>query len=66
VSLPLLLGLGQAAAADHNPGDTRQVEFVLPVQKAAEQATALKLLFLKPIYGGVSQEGYRDYRAGSW
>ena len=47
-------------------GDTRCIEF-LPFDKALAKAKAEKrLLFLKPIYGGVDEDGARDYRCGSW
>jgi len=50
-----------------NPGDTLRVEFVLPYEKAVERARAEnRLVYLKPIYGGVDAAGYEDYRCGSW
>ena len=51
---------------DGPAGDTRRIEF-LPFDEALAKAKAEKrLLFLKPIYGGVDEEGARDYRCGSW
>ena len=48
-------------------GDPRLVEFVVPFERALEIAKEEnRLLFLKPIYGGVDEAGYRDYRCGSW
>ncbi len=48
-------------------GDTRSIKFVVPFDTALKQAKEQKrLLFLKPIYGGVDQLGARDYRCGSW
>ena len=48
-------------------GDPRKIDFVLPWAKAVEQAKAdERLIFLKPIYGGVDEDGARDYRCGSW
>ena len=57
-----LAGLAQA-----DPGDPRKIEFTLPAQSAFDKAVQQnRLLFIKPIYGGVDQAGYADYRAGSW
>lgn len=48
-------------------GDPRHIKFTLPFEKALAKAKAEnRLLFLKPIYGGVNEEGARDYRCGSW
>lgn len=50
-----------------DPGDPRKIEFTLPVRDGFERAgDENRLFFLKPIYGGVDQAGYADYRAGSW
>ena len=57
--------LTSAGLAD--PGDPRHIEFTLPADAAFKLARdENRLLFLKPIYGGVNQTGYADYRAGSW
>ncbi len=56
-----------AALASAQPGDNRKIKFTLPARDAFDRAVAEnRLLFLKPIYGGVDQAGYADYRAGSW
>ena len=45
----------------------RRIHFTLPFKKAMAKAKAEnRLLFLKPIYGGVDEIGARDYRAGNW
>ncbi len=57
----------EAPPAPKNPGDTRRVPFVLPFADALEKAKAEdRLLFVKPIFGGVDVEGAADYRCGSW
>jgi len=59
---------GFAAAGEAAPaGDARRVPFVLPFSEARARAQESKrLLFLKPIYGGVDARGAADYRCGSW
>jgi len=48
-------------------GDSLHVNFTLPFEKALKKAKQeSRLLFLKPIYGGVDQAGANDYRCGSW
>ncbi len=48
-------------------GDPRRIEFTLPFKKAMAKAKAEKrMVFLKPIYGGMDKIGARDYRAGNW
>ncbi len=48
-------------------GDLLKIDFTLPFSKALAKAKAEnRMLFLKPIYGGMDAEGYRDYRCGSW
>lgn len=68
--LPLVLHLLAASASSQGTGvagDPLHVRFTLPFEKALAKAKAEKrLLFLKPIYGGVDREGARDYRCGSW
>ena len=61
-------GVAQSAApASANPGDQRKVPFVLPFKAAFAKAKAEnRLLFIKPIYGGLDQAGADDYRCGSW
>ena len=50
-----------------NEGDVRSIEFVLPFKKALAIAKKEKrLIFLKPIYGGVDQLGAKEYRCGNW
>lgn len=50
-----------------NPGDTRSINFTLPFEKAMEKAKReQRLVFLKPIYGGMDTAGAKDYRTGSW
>ncbi len=64
----LALAVVSAATFAHaDPGDPRKIDFTLPARDAFDQAVAEnRLLFIKPIYGGVDQAGYADYRAGSW
>ena len=48
-------------------GDDRHIEFTLPYADAVAKAKAEnRLLFLKPIYGGMDVAGAKDYRCGSW
>ncbi len=48
-------------------GDLLKIDFTLPFSKALAKAKAEnRMIFLKPIYGGMDAEGYRDYRCGSW
>ena len=48
-------------------GDPRAVEFVLPVSRALEQARhENRLLFIKPVYGGMDREGALNYCRGTW
>ena len=62
-ALGVTLILMTAAAAQ----DRRRVDFTLPFEKALAKAKAeKKLLFLKPIYGGVDEIGAKDYCRGSW
>ena len=47
--------------------DNSRIQFTLPFEKALAKAKAEnKLLFLKPIYGGVDEIGAKDYCRGSW
>ena len=56
-----------AAQERRNAGDTRRVDFVLPFEAALAKAKAEnRMLFIKPIYGGVDPDGAKDYRCGSW
>ena len=60
-------GLPVTAAEVANEGDLRSIKFVLPFEKALETAKREKrLIFLKPIYGGVDQLGAKEYRCGDW
>ena len=57
--------VGPALARDG--GDPRRINFTLPFKKAMAKAQAEnRMVFLKPIYGGVDKIGARDYRAGNW
>ncbi len=66
----------EPATADDRPvpateakpgGDLLKIDFTLPFSKALAKAKAEnRMIFLKPIYGGMNAEGYRDYRCGSW
>jgi len=48
-------------------GDVCKIDFTLPFTQAMARAKREnRLLFLKPIYGGVNQAGAKDYRCGSW
>ncbi len=65
--LVLLVSADTAGGASLDGGDPRHIEFVRPFAKALEKAKAeRRLIFLKPIYGGVDAAGARDYRCGSW
>ena len=47
--------------------DTARIQFTLPFEQALAKAKAdKKLLFMKPIYGGVDEIGAKDYCRGSW
>jgi len=65
-----LIATGVLLAALAAPGlaqDTSRIQFTLPFEKALAKAkTEKKLLFLKPIYGGVDAIGAKDYCRGSW
>ncbi len=62
-NLTLVLCLAATAGAQ----ETDRIEFTLPFEKALAKAKAEnKLLFLKPIYGGVDAIGAKDYCSGSW
>lgn len=64
---PAAVGKPAVATVYENPGDARRIEFTLPFEKAMEEAKReQRLLFLKPIYGGMDAAGAKDYRAGSW
>ncbi len=64
VATTVTIGARPAAAGD---GDTRGIDFVRPFPVAQKQAQAEnRLLFVKPIYGGVDQLGAADYRCGRW
>ena len=67
----VLLGSPTAARAQDDVaragGDDRHIQFTLPYADAVAKAKAEnRLLFLKPIYGGVDAAGAKDYRCGSW
>ena len=70
ILLVSLFGLALAPGAqsqEQAAGDSRRVHFTLPYKKAlARSQAANRVLFLKPIYGGVDSEGAKDYRCGSW
>ena len=58
---------GASGAGGETPGDSRHIPFVSPFEEAQAQAVEQqRLLFLKPVYGGVDQRGAEDYRCGSW
>ncbi len=62
--IPLLLILSATLATAE---DKSRVEFTLPFEKALVKAQAEgKLLFIKPIYGGVDALGAKDYCRGRW
>ena len=51
----------------HGPYDTRHVVFERDLDKVFSQAKAeKKLVFFKPVFGGVDAEGAKDYREGCW
>ena len=55
------------AASFAGAQDTARIEFTLPFDKALAKAKAEnKLIFLKPVYGGVDAVGAKDYCSGSW
>ena len=63
----LLVFADSASVAALDGGDPRHIDFVRPFAKALEKAKAeRRLIFLKPIYGGVDAAGARDYRCGNW
>jgi len=66
--LPILgLLLLAPSLAPLSAGETGEVAFTLPFSAARAKALREgKLLFLKPIYGGVDRAGALDYREGSW
>ena len=65
VVLATAYAVGPALGA--SGGDPQRIHFTLPFKKAMAKAKAEnRLLFLKPIYGGVDEIGARDYRAGNW
>ncbi len=48
-------------------GDERVVQFVVPVAKAREVAAQeRRLIFLKPVYGGMDADGAMSYCWGTW
>ena len=62
--LPLLQA---PTATSHSGGDDRVVRFEHPVTAALERAQKeRRLLFLKPVYGGVDELGARSYCEGTW
>ena len=68
-SLTALVLLATLGAAQSPPpaGDPSRVHFTLPFAQALAKAKAEnRLMFLKPIYGGVNKAGAKDYRCGSW
>ena len=63
----IVLGVLALIPVQEDPGENRKIDFILPFEKALAKAKKEKrLLFLKPIYGGVDKEGAKDYRCGSW
>ena len=47
--------------------DNTKIRFVRPFAKAfAEAKEKNRMIFLKPIYGGLDAEGAEDYRCGRW
>ena len=55
------------AGAKAPAGDPLKVNFTLPFKEALAKAKKEnRLIFLKPIYGGVDPAGAKDYRCGSW
>jgi hypothetical protein len=56
-----------AAPTANAGGDQRIVRFDRPVAAALERAKhEQRLVFLKPVYGGVDQLGARSYCEGTW
>ncbi len=66
--MPATADDGPVPGAEAKPaGDLLKIDFTLPFSKALAKAKAEnRMIFLKPIYGGMDAEGYRDYRCGSW
>ena len=59
--------LAQDDRAQEARGDTNKIRFTLPFKRALAKAKKEnRLLFVKPIFGGVDEEGAKDYRCGSW
>ena len=64
--LAALALLAAPLLADENRGDTRHVEFLPFAEALARAQDEGRLLFLKPVYGGVDDAGAADYRCGTW
>lgn len=57
----------QQPASPSSGGQPEIVHFVRPVTAAVERAKAeRRLLFLKPVYGGMDAEGATNYCRGQW
>ena len=60
------LSITLSVAVGSEGGDPRHIEFI-PFEEVFDRAREEnRLVFLKPIYGGVDAEGAADYRCGSW
>ena len=63
----LLVSAASAGGASLDGGDPRHIDFIRPFTNALKKAKAeRRLIFLKPIYGGVDAAGAKDYRCGNW
>ena len=56
-----------AAKTAVEAGDPTKVDFILPFKEAHKKVKKKKrLFFVKPVLGGVDEEGALDYRCGTW
>ena len=63
----LVLACTELVAPEAAAGDPRHVAFVQPFEQAlARSRSENRMLFLKPVYGGMDREGAEDYRTGQW
>ena len=63
----LALLYSSASTSIASAGDSRHVSFELPFEQALEHSRSEnRMLFLKPVYGGMDRAGAEDYREGQW
>ena len=62
-----VLALALPVPAQQPGGDPTVVDFLRPVAAARARAEREhRLLFLKPVYGGMDEAGAQSYCRGSW